>query len=350
MQTKYQVMAYLKDKDKWGKENIDASKLTCINYSFAKVNEGKCVENFTKIDILKEIKEENPHLRTCLSIGGWTADGFSDAVLTKESRVVFIESIYELVEKYDFDGVDLDWEYPTLGDSGIVARPEDNENFLSLVKELREFLDTKGNEVNKEFWLTAAIGAHDRVIDAMLTTNGAEYTKYLDYVHIMTYDVRNGNKTGHHANLYTYEKSDTPTSADRSVKRLLDQGVPIEKIIIGGAFYSRVWEGLEESEEHLNVNSKNPGLKVIDYNFLEDYKNEHNLTYYWDDEAKAPYLYNGEIFVSYDDERSLAEKAKYVKENGLGGIMFWEYSLDLSLTLLNAIDEEINKVEVLTGQ
>lgn len=346
MQNKYQVMAYLKDKDKWGKENIDASKLTCINYSFAKVNDGKCIESFTKIHLLKELKEENPHLRTCLSIGGWGADGFSDAVLSKESREIFINSIYELVEKYDFDGVDLDWEYPTLDDAGIVARKEDNENFLLLVKELRAFLYEEGKKVNKEFWLTAAIGATDRVIDSMCTANGAEYAKYLDYVHIMTYDVRNGYKTGHHTNLYTYENADQPTSADRSVKRLMDQGVPSEKIVIGGAFYSRVWEGLEESENHLNVNSKNPGLKVIDYNFLEDYKNENNLTYYWDDEAKAPYLYNGNIFVSYDDERSVSEKANYVKENELGGIMFWEYSLDLSFKLLSAIDEEINKEDI----
>ena len=346
MQNKYQVMAYLKDKDKWGKKDIDASKLTCINYSFAKVEDCKAVENFTKINLLKEIKEENPHLRTCLSIGGWTADGFSDAVLTKENREIFIDSIYEMIDKYDFDGVDLDWEYPGLDDAGIVARKEDNENFLLLVKELREYLDKKGPKANKEFWLTAAIGASDRVIDAMLTKNGAEYTKYLDYVHIMTYDMRNGYKTGHHANLYTYENAERLTSADRSVKRLIDQGVPNEKIVIGGAFYSRVWEGVTSSESPLNADSKNPGLKVVDYNFLEEFKNEHNLTYYWDDEAKAPYLYNGDIFVSYDDEKSLSEKAKYVKENKLGGIMFWEYSLDLSLKLLTAIDDEINKVEV----
>ncbi|MEG1310422.1 MAG: glycoside hydrolase family 18 protein [Romboutsia sp.] len=346
MQNKYQVMAYLKDKDKWGKEDIDASKLTCINYSFAKVKDCKAIETFTKIHILKELKEENPHLKTCLSIGGWGADGFSDAVLTKESRVMFIESIYEMMNKYDFDGVDLDWEYPGLGYSGIVARKEDNENFLLFVKELRLYLDTKALQVNRDFWLTAAIGASDTVIDAMLTKNGAEYTNYLDYVHIMTYDMRNGYKTGHHANLYTYENAERPTSADRSVRRLIDQGVPKEKIVIGGAFYSRVWEGITCSENPLNIDSKNPGLKVVDYNFLEDFKNEHNLKYYWDDEAKAPYLYNGDIFVSYDDEKSLSEKVKYVKENEIGGIMFWEYSLDLSLKLLSAIDDEMNKSEI----
>lgn len=343
MQSKYQVIAYLKDKDKWGKENIDASKLTCINYSFAKVSDCKAIENFTKIDILNEIKLENPHLKTCLSIGGWTADGFSDAVLTKDSRDIFIKSIYNILEKYNFDGVDLDWEYPGLDDAGIVSRKEDNENFLMLLKELRIYLDIKGSEINKEFWITAAIGATDRVIDAMLTKNGAEYAEYLNYIHVMTYDVRNGYKTGHHTNLYTYKNADQETSVDKSVRRLIDQGIPKEKIIIGGAFYSRVWEGIEKSSGHLNVNSKNPGLKTIDYNFLEDYKSKNNLKYCWDDEAKASYLYNDDIFVSYDDEKSLTEKSKYVKDNGLGGIMFWEYSLDLSLKLLSAIDEEINK-------
>lgn len=62
---------------------------------------------------------------------------------------------------------------------------------------------------------------------------------------------------------------------------------------------------------------------------------------YWDDEAKAPFLFNGSTFISYDDERSLACKCRYVKEEGIGGIFYWCHSGDTSGVLLRKIGEEI---------
>jgi len=66
----------------------------------------------------------------------------------------------------------------------------------------------------------------------------------------------------------------------------------------------------------------------------------HGYTRYWDAAASAPYLYNAEkqMFVSYEDPESLAQKCKYVLAHHLAGMMFWDYSSDPSNTLLNAID------------
>ncbi|MTL35325.1 chitinase, partial [Turicibacter sanguinis] len=63
--------------------------------------------------------------------------------------------------------------------------------------------------------------------------------------------------------------------------------------------------------------------------------NEEGFNEYWDDLAKAPWAYNGDTFITYENEKSVAEKMKYVKEKGLLGVMFWEYQTDQTKTLLN---------------
>jgi chitinase len=66
---------------------------------------------------------------------------------------------------------------------------------------------------------------------------------------------------------------------------------------------------------------------------------------YWDDVAKAPYRYdhNRHLFATFDDERSIALKARYAMDQQLEGIMFWELSLDKEKQgMLDAIIAEKN--------
>lgn len=67
-------------------------------------------------------------------MGGWNAGSgaFSSMVASTESRLLFVNSAIDFLRKYDFDGLDLDWEYPTRRG----GRPEDKENFAKLVKVL----------------------------------------------------------------------------------------------------------------------------------------------------------------------------------------------------------------------
>ncbi len=78
-----------------------------------------------------------------------------------------------------------------------------------------------------------------------------------------------------------------------------------------------------------------PGYREL----ARDYIDKNGYKRYWDDAGKAPYLFNGDCFISYDDGESLRIKADYVREKGLGGIMFWEYGCDPEGILLNDIYE-----------
>src|SRR6185295_2655734 len=93
------------------------------------------------LNSLLALKKQNPKLKVIISVGGWEADGFSDAALSDESRTKFAESALTLLRQHHADGIDLDWEYPGQGVAGIKFRPEDKENFTRLLRTLRERLD-----------------------------------------------------------------------------------------------------------------------------------------------------------------------------------------------------------------
>lgn len=331
------IIAYLHDRERWNEEDIEADKLTHINYAFAKIKDGIVYASLEKIDILNRIKKRNPHLNTLISIGGWSAEGFSDAALTDESREVFSNSAIKFMKENNFDGIDLDWEYPCWDQAGIKARLEDKVNFTLMLKNLREKLDELEKIEGKHYLLTIAIGA---AVEIMNDMELEIIHQYLDFINVMTYDMRGSftHISGHHANLFSPAFEENGISAHKAVSKLIELGIPKDKIIIGAAFYARIWRGVSGEGTGLNQPAQSTGCNTCDYaNLLENYIDKNGYKRYWDENSKAPYLFNGSDFISYDDEESLENKCGYVKEHNLGGIMFWEYSLDSSKRLLNKI-------------
>src|SRR6478752_7379538 len=151
---------------------IDAQKLTHINYAFVNVQGNRAFLSNEKTDTinfrkLNELKQINPSLKILISIGGWAwSENFSDAVLTDSSRKYFAESAVEIINKYQLDGVDIDWEYPTIpGEEGNIYRPEDKQNFTLMFKELRLELDSLQQQTGKKFLLTTAVGGFSRFVE-----------------------------------------------------------------------------------------------------------------------------------------------------------------------------------------
>jgi chitinase len=156
----------------------------------------------------------------------------------------------------------------------------------------------------------------------------------------MTYDMRGGFQilTGHHTNLYTPTGDLFRISVDASVRMFCGAGVPKEKIVIGAAFYSRMWNDVPDRNRGLYQMTPRAGGYGPDFTRLaSDYIDRNGYTRYWDEEAKAPFLFNGASFITYDDEESLRHKCDYVKNSGLAGIMFWEYGCDATHRLLEAV-------------
>lgn len=336
---------------------ISMEKLTHINYAFVNVKDSMAFltnlrtdsTNFRKLNERK--REVNPDLKILISIGGWSWSGnFSDAVLTPTSRKLFAKTSVDIVREYDLDGVDIDWEYPAMrGAEGNVYRPEDKRNFTLMFKDIRAELDKLEKETGRYYELTAAVGGSKGFID---NTEMAEVGRILDYVFVMTYDYGGRNGTvGHHTNMYSSEKDGSGSSVDQSIRDFLAAGVPAGKLAVGVGFYGKAWvaetsdnNGMGQRRVHPAQNQGVAQGQGGGYTKIKDTMiGQNGYKKFWDKRAKAPYLFNRDtkVFVTYDDERSVGEKIKYIKKHKLAGIFFWEYSSDPKGYLLNTIDKKL---------
>ncbi|WGU92316.1 glycosyl hydrolase family 18 protein [Paenibacillus dendritiformis] len=294
---------------------------------------------------IKKLKEHNPKTKMVLAIGGYGADGFSDASLDG-NRYLFTESIINMVKELELDGVDIDWEYPAFHAWNTQkARPEDTQNFTSLMKELREKLYRLPHPKNKKYLLTFASGTQDWYFQNV-EVNKVE--KYVDYINVMTYDFtgRWSDTTGYNSNLYPDREKKTKHSIDQVITMYLEHEIDSTKLLLGVPAYSYGWKDVKSKSDGafspgkpIDIDNTDLSYKTIEKSYL----NKNGYKRYYDDQAKTAYLYNGNTFISYEDKEALAEKVKYIKAKDLGGAMVWEYSQDAEDGIVKFLGENLNK-------
>ncbi len=338
-------------------DEVDARKLTRINYAFANLQDGRMVEGFApearNLATLVALKRKNPALTVLVSVGGWLWSGrFSDMAVSRQSRAIFIESAVQFVDRYQLDGLDIDWEYPGMAGSESHFRPEDKQNYTLLLKELRKRFHREEKRLHRRLFITVATGASS---EFLAHTQMDKVQKYVDTVNLMAYDYYEPGSemtTGNHAPLYTDPADPKQVSADRSIQEYEKAGVPSAKIVLGVPFYGHVWGDVPDTNHGLFQFGKPVPNAFAQYTDIAGRMLHSGYTRYWDSAASVPYLYNGasRTFVSYEDPESLAQKCKYVLDHKLGGIMFWDYSGDRSGALLDAIDSQLNNSETAPGE
>lgn len=338
---KLSVLAYYTGDEKQIND-FEVEKLTHIIYSFCHLKDGKLNVDTAKdsiaIKYLVSLKSKYPQLKIMLSLGGWGGcENCSKTFSTEAGRTVFAKSVKEVNDYFKTDGLDLDWEYPTIeGFSGHLYQTADKKNFTELVKVLRAELGSS-NE------LSFAAGGFQKYLDESIEWQLV--MPLVDRVNIMSYDLVNGysKTTGHHTPLFSANNNEEST--DKAVKYLLKLGIPAHKLVIGAAFYTRTWKNVED----VNNGLYQPGLHVegVSFkNFNDSLSKKKGWKYFWDKKAKAPYWYNKKqkMFATSDDIASVKAKTSYVIKYKLGGIMFWELGLDATRNgMVNAIYESKTK-------
>ncbi len=338
------IVGYVAGYEDFDVSKVDATKLTHLNYAFANIVDGKpkFMNDYdsVKLSQLVALKVNNPELKILYSIGGWGwSTYFSDVAVSTESREIFAASAIKLMLEYKLNGIDLDWEYPAQRGPHNVYRPMDKQTFSLLLKEIRNQLDELEEKTDDHYLLTIATGADQGYIN---NTELGEAQKYLDFINVMTYDFYHGwhFQTGHHANLYpsNLEKFGG-NSVSESIDRHIKAGVPANKLVLGVPFYGRIWKGVKKTDNGLYQPAKTSG-GYINYNEIVNVLQDKNFIQKWDSSANAPYIWNADsaIFISFENPESLKDKVEFIHKYKLGGAMFWEYSLDTSLILLDILN------------
>jgi chitinase len=343
-QNNYKVIAYYTGNGETIRQ-YPVQQLTHIIYSFLGLqNDTLSFRNEQQLKILHQLvmlKKENPQLKIMVSIGGWGGCApCSDLFASPDHRGTFAKTTAALFKKYDIDGLDLDWEYPVIeGYPGHKYDGADKNNFTELIKALRK-------EMGSKYLLSFAAGGFIDYLEQSIDWN--EVIPLVDFVNLMTYDLVNGYSkvTGHHTPLIDYLPGQESTQ--KCVNWLLNKKIPADKLIIGAAFYARIWENVADTNHGLYRDGK--FLKTISFKDFNTYfSSSSGFKYYWDKKAKAPYQYNPQkkLFATFDDERSIGEKTKFIRRKKLGGIMFWELAEDkISGGLVDAISRGLKSSRI----
>ncbi|MGB8212966.1 MAG: glycosyl hydrolase family 18 protein [Anaerolineales bacterium] len=260
---------------------IPYNKLTHINYAFLLPNADGTFQELLNTWMLGElVSQAHQHnVKVLISVGGWGWDSQFEALAANPTtRTAFVQNLVKIVAQYQFNGADIDWEYPEPGQSG--------QNFLALMQELRAALP-------KDCLLTAAVvalGPHAPGIPN-------EVFPLVDFVNIMAYD----DNTGPHHSSFDYAQS--------ALDYWLGRGLPPEKATLGVPFYARPIE-----VAYGKIVESDPAAAQLDST-----------------------IYEG-VLINYNGIPTIQAKTRLAMQRA-GGIMFWTLENDASgdLSLLGAI-------------
>ncbi|SFS18568.1 chitinase [Granulicella pectinivorans] len=279
-----------------------------------------------------KLKRRHPHLKLVLSLEGKAADFAFDA--QPENRAAFVASCVHLWIKGTitpeisigtlFDGIDIDWEFP---------HPEDAANYIELLKEFRRQMDA----VRPGMLLNVAVGPSPRMMGG---ADMAIVASLVDQMGLMTYDFTGPwvQHTGFVSALSGEVGSGTVT---HTVSAYRAAGVPAAKLLVGVPFYGYGWRLVPEDNNGLFQEGE-PIHGDRPYREIETKIPTSRV--YRDPNSQAPWLFDGDVFWTYEDPISVSAKARYAAEQSLGGLMIWELGEDnATATLLTTAHKALHE-------
>ncbi|XP_069365183.1 probable chitinase 10 isoform X2 [Maniola hyperantus] len=331
---------------KFTPEDMDPSLCTHIVYGFAVLgSDGLIQAHDPWADIEnhfydKVVEFKKYDTKVSLAIGGWkdsVGDKYSILVNDPQARAKFVTHTLQFIEKFNFDGLDLDWEYPKCWQVDCSAGPDsDKEGFANLVRELSAAFKPKG------LLLSSAVSPSKMVIDAGYDV--PVLAKYLDWIAVMTYDYHGqwDKKTGHVAPLYYHPEDDyTYFNANYTMHYWMEKGAPASKLVMGIPLYGQSFTTQTPWNSRISSGLNMPALAGGDageytrangflsyYEICERIKDRKWTVIKDPNQRIGPFAYKGNQWVSFDDIDIIKKKANFIKSLGLAGGMVWAIDLD----------------------
>ncbi|MBR5515850.1 MAG: S-layer homology domain-containing protein [Clostridia bacterium] len=272
-------------------------------------------KNFKKLAV-----QQNPDIKFLFTVANNNLSVFESWFASKGYAEKLAQEMTIIIETYDYDGLDIDYEFPS--DSQVLR-----DNFVHFMKCMRENLDNLGAHNGKEYYLSMAVPGTQWTF-SLFDMNSLAL--YVDYFNMMNYDLYIQHNTTHH-HTPTYD-NDASTgfiggSVYSDIQLYLERGIPANKIVPGCGLYALRYNRVPNINNGLYQTGYRDGTNLHYTDLLNGYINKNGFVRYWDEKAQAPYLYNEstQVFISYDDEQSVEAKCKVVAEQGVRGIMVFDY-------------------------
>lgn len=319
---------------------INTSSLTHVLYAFADLDSSSFsvlppLHDATLHTFSATLRSSNPSLKTLLSIGGGGSNAslFSAMASSPSSRASFIQSAISLARRNQFDGLDLDWEFP--------QSDSDMANLGLLFSEWRTAVVAENPSA--PLLLTAAVKFNVTVLYGGAGTYPVQsITNNLDWINIMCFDYHGSweAQTGEHTALYDANPAQTITT-DYGIRQWLASGVPPVRAVLGLAMYGRTWYLKDASHNGVGAPaiSAGPNSGVYTYDEITEFIRTGKAVCRTDAVTKSAYCYrrtsDGTLWAGYDDKRTIAIKVHYLKAKQLRGYFFWSLASDKNGDLSN---------------
>ncbi|KAJ5266507.1 hypothetical protein N7478_009315 [Penicillium angulare] len=306
----YETWADTKDCDSFRPEDIPVKALTHLNIAFGGIKNSKVtIDSSEIIQRMVKLKRKNRSLKLIIAIGGWafsdpgpTRTAWSDMASSEDNRSTFIKSVMSLLDTYDLDGIDLDWEYPVADDRG--GKDSDYKNYVSLPKEMQHF-DVAGLEPN------------------------------VDWFNLMSHDMRGKwDQENEWTGPYVFGHTKV-TEIENGVDLLRRNDIDLSKVNLGKGFTGEL--SLLTTTRVTSQVVSLAMLACVEKIMARQHRlNEKTIRY--DEESGVRYMiYDGNQWITYDDETSFKKKREMLDKECFGGVMIW------------AIDQDTNDFQALTA-
>ena len=212
-------------------------------------------------------KAHQAGVKVLVSLGGWGWDKQFAAIVSKpEAEDRYVKSVMAIVDDNDYDGIDLDWEYPDT-EKEVVG-------FERLTRRFRKELDAVGAKKGRPMFVTMAASSNPGTLkwlakDFLLET--------MDWINVMTYDFTGDwtNYAGHHSPLFASSKQPggNRRSTELTMKYLVEErGLPADRLAVGIPLYGR---GFGVAEPYAPTkDAKKTGIPRGDYKNLHPLANQ----------------------------------------------------------------------------
>lgn len=274
-------------------------------------------------------------VKALIMLGG-AGDGAAFEISTADPvvRRMFIDNILTLLVAKNYDGVDIDWEEN-------IEAPQQQSQAIALLTELRTASASRPHFQPPHppiiitwpaFWTSINVST--------VTAWHVRVASLVDQYNLMTYGMAgawDGWVSWHHSALLDAQPTH-PTSVEASVQAYAAAGVPKGKLGIGLGFYG-IYYGASVAGPRQSLHAGGAQSDDVENSYgrlLGDGAfRQPSGTRLWDDVAKQSYYSysppwnryaNSNTLVGYlsfEDERSIAAKGRWVKDNGVGGTIIW---------------------------
>lgn len=264
----------------------------------------------SKKEVIRKDARKN-NTKVLISIKNFDNETIDNLISNQISTDNFIKQVTNLINKYDLNGVNIDFEYVT--DSEFPT----SKYFVGFMEELSLWLKKE----NPKNIISIDVNALAVVKDKAY--NMTKISKAVDQVILMAYDFRQPNSTraGPTAPI---NGDSNEHSITESLDALSDR-VPNEKLILAIPFYGYEWQ--TQNADFKSETTAGSGSLATIKRVKELLDNRKDIKVNWDMLSKSPWIsftengVNKQIY--YEDDKSIAEKIKFIKEKNLGGVGIW---------------------------